>query len=625
MTVDTNAYNCDDAHAYMPNLELRNLLVYSLRRNDIWTFTHPFMQPDMANANYVLDGLKFGFPDGIFSVALSPNVNNRIAFFHPLASLQEFSVPTRVLKDKSLSPDKYAPGDFKDLGVRGRQAQSATHDIDQRGVLYYTEIQTNSIKCWNTQTALKPENVGTVYEDAETLTYPNDLEIDPVGDIWAMSNRLPIFIYRGLNPDEYNFHIVRGRGDYAIQNTVCNVPDPDAITLVFLLSFLLGTSCAGELKEIFKWKQVYYEGIPPEITGYDNYNNVPMGVTHHKGRLFVAIPRRAPNVLSTLNVISMSEAKSTESPLLRPYPSLEMNRLDSSLPKEERFTSIYRMRMDTCERLWFVDTGRHVTNDGSMKGHPSVVYAIDTTTDTVAERFVYPSNVMDANGASISVAVDIPNDKDCGGAFVYIPNLSDGKIFVFSLREKKMHNFFHMNPYQGDYYVAGIHFQWPDGIFSIALSGQDCRGYRTAYFHPMSSFEEFSVSTEVLRNESLSMRPHQGDDFKRIGERGDGSQSGSHYYDNSTGVIFFAEVGRNGIGCWNTVKPLMPMNMGTVMQDEKRFIYPADLNVDTSGNLWVITNTMPRWFYETLDTNEYNFRVWSAPTKEAIRGTVCEL
>ncbi|XP_055679892.1 L-dopachrome tautomerase yellow-f2-like [Lutzomyia longipalpis] len=229
MTVDTNAYNCDDAHAYMPNLELRNLLVYSLRRNDIWTFTHPFMQPDMANANYVLDGLKFGFPDGIFSVALSPNVNNRIAFFHPLASLQEFSVPTRVLKDKSLSPDKYAPGDFKDLGVRGRQAQSATHDIDQRGVLYYTEIQTNSIKCWNTQTALKPENVGTVYEDAETLTYPNDLEIDPVGDIWAMSNRLPIFIYRGLNPDEYNFHIVRGRGDYAIQNTVCNVPDPDAI------------------------------------------------------------------------------------------------------------------------------------------------------------------------------------------------------------------------------------------------------------------------------------------------------------------------------------------------------------------------------------------------------------
>uniref|UniRef100_A0A1B0GKW3 Major royal jelly protein n=2 Tax=Lutzomyia longipalpis TaxID=7200 RepID=A0A1B0GKW3_LUTLO len=430
MTVDTNAYNCDDAHAYMPNLELRNLLVYSLRRNDIWTFTHPFMQPDMANANYVLDGLKFGFPDGIFSVALSPNVNNRIAFFHPLASLQEFSVPTRVLKDKSLSPDKYAPGDFKDLGVRGRQAQSATHDIDQRGVLYYTEIQTNSIKCWNTQTALKPENVGTVYEDAESLTYPNDLEIDPVGDIWAMSNRLPIFIYRGLNPDEYNFHIVRGPSAMLLHQT-----------LVFLLSFLLGTSCAGELKEIFKWKQVYYEGIPPEITGYDNYNNVPMGVTHHKGRLFVAIPRRAPNVLSTLNVISLSEAKSTESPLLLPYPSLDMNRLDSSLPQEERFTSVYRMRMDVCDRLWFVDTGRYVTNDGSMKGHPSVVYAIDTTTDTVAERFPYPNNVLDENGASISVAVDIPNDKDCGGAFVYIPNLADGKIFVFSLREKKMWEF----------------------------------------------------------------------------------------------------------------------------------------------------------------------------------------
>ncbi|GAB0088342.1 hypothetical protein DMENIID0001_027450 [Sergentomyia squamirostris] len=230
LTVDTNPYNCDDAHAYMPNLELKNLLVYSLRRNDIWAVSHPFMQPDVNNMNYELDGLKFGFPDGIFSVALTPGSQDRLAYFHPLASLQEFSVPTHVLKDKSLSPDRYAPGDFKDLGVRGVKAQSAIHDIDQRGILYYTEIQTNSIKCWNTRTPLKAENVGTVYENAETMVYPNDLEIDPEGDIWAMSNRFPIFIYRGLDPTDYNFHIVRGRRDLVGLNTVClPAGDPDAI------------------------------------------------------------------------------------------------------------------------------------------------------------------------------------------------------------------------------------------------------------------------------------------------------------------------------------------------------------------------------------------------------------
>ncbi|XP_059610189.1 L-dopachrome tautomerase yellow-f-like [Phlebotomus argentipes] len=229
LTVDTHAYNCDDAHAYMPNLELKNLLVYSLRRNDIWSFSHPFMQPDTANMNYELDGLKFGFPDGIFSVALSPDINTRVAYFHPLASLQEFSVPSKVLRNKQLSPNKYAPGDFTELGVRGQKSQSAIHDVDQRGVLYYTEIQTNSLKCWNTATPVKPENIGTVYESAETMMYPNDLEIDSIGDIWAMSNRFPIFIYRGLDPEQYNFHIVRGRGDLATLNTVCHPVDRDAI------------------------------------------------------------------------------------------------------------------------------------------------------------------------------------------------------------------------------------------------------------------------------------------------------------------------------------------------------------------------------------------------------------
>lgn len=229
LTVDTNAYNCDDAHAYIPNLELKNLLVYSLRRNDIWTFSHPFMQPDVSNMNYELDGLKFGFPDGIFSIALSPNIRDRLAYFHPLASLQEFSVPTKVLKNKNLSPNKYSPGDFKDLGVRGAKSQSAIHDIDQRGIAFYAEIQSNSIKCWNTANPVKVENIGTVYVNNETMIYPNDVEIDSIGDIWAMSNRFPIFIYRGLDPEVYNFHIVRGRGDIAVLNTVCQVRDEDAI------------------------------------------------------------------------------------------------------------------------------------------------------------------------------------------------------------------------------------------------------------------------------------------------------------------------------------------------------------------------------------------------------------
>lgn len=37
-----------------------------------------------------------------------------------------------------------------------------------------------------------------------------------------------------------------------------------------------------------------------------------------------------------------------------------------------------------------------------------------------------------------------------------------------------------------------------------------------------------------------------------------------------------------------------------------------------------MTNTLPRFIYGKLDTNEYNFRIWRTNVFEAIRGTICD-
>lgn len=53
-----------------------------------------------------------------------------------------------------------------------------------------------------------------------------------------------------------------------------------------------------------------------------------MGVTHHKGRLFITIPRRRPGVPATLNVIHMDKvAKDEQSPPLDAYPDYIINQL----------------------------------------------------------------------------------------------------------------------------------------------------------------------------------------------------------------------------------------------------------------------------------------------------------
>jgi dopachrome tautomerase len=118
----------------------------------------------------------------------------------------------------------------------------------------------------------------------------------------------------------------------------------------------------------------------------------------------------------------------------------------------------------------------------------------------------------------------------------------------------------------------------------------------------MKSFSEFAVSTRVLRNESLATRSYHDSDFKvsrkkrdnsplistfrllssskLIGNRGNNSQSTMHGVHQKTGIMFFAEINKNAVSCWNTKKSsLMPSKVGQIAQDDVNLIYPSDLNV----------------------------------------------
>lgn len=65
-------------------------------------------------------------------------------------------------------------------------------------------------------------------------------------------------------------------------------------------------------------------------------------------------------------------------------------------------------------------------------------------------------------------------------------------FFMYSFKNDRIwsfrHNYFHIDPFQGDFSIGGQHFQWSDGIFSVALSRRHIDGFRTAYFHAMSRY-----------------------------------------------------------------------------------------------------------------------------------------
>lgn len=68
------------------------------------------------------------------------------------------------------------------------------------------------------------------------------------------------------------------------------------------------------------------ERLSASSSDFIAYNNVPMGVTHAKGKLIMTIPRRNPGIPATLSYISTKSPKGT-SPSFRAFPNYRINEL----------------------------------------------------------------------------------------------------------------------------------------------------------------------------------------------------------------------------------------------------------------------------------------------------------
>ncbi|KAJ2942281.1 hypothetical protein O0L34_g15827 [Tuta absoluta] len=351
------------------------------------------------------------------------------------------------------------------------------------------------------------------------------------------------------------------------------------------------------------------------------YNNLPMGVEKVGNRLFITMPRRRYGIPSTLNYLDLTQDSHSRSPGLRPYPNLRGSRA---------LTSVYRTRADHCDRLWMVDTGLlEIPNNRQQVQQPAIV-VYDLRTDSQIFRYPLKSTDVIAENTPTglaSITLDFVDDNDCSNVYAYIPDLATYGLIVYSLRDndswRLSHNYFSFNPLAGNLRIAGQSFQWNDGIFSVTLTEAKNRdSCRTAYFHAMVGTAEFSVSTCVLRNSSASQGSDFWQQFAVLGDRGPTSQSTMHGYHASTNVIFFADIGRDAVSCWNTGSQLSPANVAILAQDSLKLSYPSDLHV-SGDEVWVMANSLPTWAYSRLDTNQYNFYVYRANVQDLIANTVC--
>ncbi|CAK1596078.1 unnamed protein product [Parnassius mnemosyne] len=223
IVVDSRDARCRDLHVYIADAWRFGLIVFRQSDAMFWRFSHYTFYPEPLLSNYTLHGLNYQWSDGLFGMSLGKfHLGERPLYYHAMSSSLEFVVNTSVIRDPTRVNDAVA--EFKLLGEsRGPNGQVSAAAVDRNGVMFYNLISYDSIGCWNTCTDYKNKNRDIVAQNTRTLVFPNDLRIDHEVPqfVWIISNRLPMYQFNLIDPNEYNYRVLYLDPVKAVENTVC--------------------------------------------------------------------------------------------------------------------------------------------------------------------------------------------------------------------------------------------------------------------------------------------------------------------------------------------------------------------------------------------------------------------
>lgn len=133
----------------------------------------------------------------------------------------------------------------------------------------------------------------------------------------------------------------------------------------FIIALKIVSICDAASPQLrFAWKQIDYVWDSPgdrenaiKDGTFVPANNIPLGMARWKDKLFVTVTRWRNGVASALNYIDLNGPQDQP---LKPYPSFKDNLVPDTateLPSNSSIISVFRLYVDSCDRLWVMDTG----------------------------------------------------------------------------------------------------------------------------------------------------------------------------------------------------------------------------------------------------------------------------
>ncbi|GAB0100423.1 protein yellow [Sergentomyia squamirostris] len=431
------------------------------------------------------------------------------------------------------------------------------------------------------------------------------------------------------------------------------------ILIIILLSGIALVNGVSKLKPVADWKDLEYE-FPTQTDRqnaiiqkkYVQGNGVPIDVDisyrNNGGSLiFVTVPRFTTGIPITLGTIT--GMSTSNGPIIRAYPDYPSQSSHGMRCDGTSITSVFRVFVDRCKRLWVLDTGKI----GEVQYCQPQLLLFDLTCDRLIRTYRIPmSQFKMPTSLFVTPMVDI--GATCDDAMVYMADVTSFGLVVYDLRRNRswrvQNKLAYPHPKYGTFTIKGDSFDLMDGILGLAISPKMTRNQRGGYglfypsypyenqnsvlpptdrflfFHALASATENAVPLSILNNASIweNDPDAQPRSFVEIGFRG--TQSAAQAMDQH-GNLFFGLMDPIAIACWDTSTMYDKRNIKIVAQDDPTLQFASGLKIVMNGygeeELWVLTNSFQRSAAGTKKFTEVNYRIMARKVSELLGGTRC--
>lgn len=218
--VDIHGDTCDEFHVYMANSMDNNIIVYNHDKNEDYPVTDEAMMPVKSDTGHTFLGQEYPHTGGVASLSLGELKERRHSYrdvYFTLASGSgHYVINSKALKKRPSNKN------IQMLGYRGCKSNTLNHAYDSLSkVMFYVHPETKSVRCWNTNQRLTPDNVGTVFVD-DQLSTGWSIKIDHMANLWFISNDFNYFTNEQLTSAGHDpLNVYRGKVKDVINGTVC--------------------------------------------------------------------------------------------------------------------------------------------------------------------------------------------------------------------------------------------------------------------------------------------------------------------------------------------------------------------------------------------------------------------